>query len=320
MVVILIVMVGMGLDTGQITYTRSQGQVAVDAAALAAVTALPTGDLNNVNARAAGLTSSTSNNYVSSSSNPIGANSSYVTLIKYHQATGNIAKAANIGEANGVRVALEKDNPYGGSPNKGIQTPAFLTPLMKLFGGNAPASNNVSVSAVAVLQALPGLPIAVMKSECPVDGGSKQAILLQSNANIDNSCWTGYLDGANNRSIEELFESARTCDGGDGAVTGLVDIGTDINLRNGKGSAYDEAKNLFDANPGKCWIVPVVPTLTKCNQGGPHNIVDWATICPTTVDKKDGIAVTLTCQQSLLRAKDNLCFSSRLVRDAASGM
>ena len=36
MIVLLLIMVGMGLDTGHLSYVRSQGQPAVDAAALAA--------------------------------------------------------------------------------------------------------------------------------------------------------------------------------------------------------------------------------------------------------------------------------------------
>ena len=40
MIVLLLVMVGLGLDTGQLTYVRNQGQAAVDAAALAAVSAI----------------------------------------------------------------------------------------------------------------------------------------------------------------------------------------------------------------------------------------------------------------------------------------
>ena len=36
MIVLLLIMVGMGLDTGHLVYIRSQGQPAVDAAAIAA--------------------------------------------------------------------------------------------------------------------------------------------------------------------------------------------------------------------------------------------------------------------------------------------
>ena len=42
MVVILMVMVGVGLDTGHMTYARNQGQAAVDAAALSAISGLYT--------------------------------------------------------------------------------------------------------------------------------------------------------------------------------------------------------------------------------------------------------------------------------------
>jgi uncharacterized membrane protein len=45
-------MVGMALDTGQLAYVRSQGQPAVDAAALAAASALPSPDDATVQGRA----------------------------------------------------------------------------------------------------------------------------------------------------------------------------------------------------------------------------------------------------------------------------
>jgi len=86
MMVLLFVMVGLGLDTGHLAYVRSQGQPAVDAAALAAVNALPTLDINEVSKRAAQLNYNSSsnaggNNYLNSPSNLIGA--SNITLINY---------------------------------------------------------------------------------------------------------------------------------------------------------------------------------------------------------------------------------------------
>ena len=42
-IVLLLIMVGMGLDTGHLVYVRAQGQAAVDAAALSAASAIPTG-------------------------------------------------------------------------------------------------------------------------------------------------------------------------------------------------------------------------------------------------------------------------------------
>jgi len=53
MIVLLLIMVGMGLDTGHLSYVRSQGQPAVDAAALAAASAIPSGNWSKVTDRAA---------------------------------------------------------------------------------------------------------------------------------------------------------------------------------------------------------------------------------------------------------------------------
>jgi Flp pilus assembly protein TadG len=120
------IMVGMGLDTGQLTYVRSQGQAAVDAAALSAVTGLPLGD-TKVTGRVDDYNST--NNYVESATNKIGG--SNITYVNYDPGTGAITSLPSIAGANGVRVGLEQKNPYTGeTPGTGITTPVFLTPLM----------------------------------------------------------------------------------------------------------------------------------------------------------------------------------------------
>ena len=166
MMVLLFVIVGMGLDTGHLAYIRAQGQPAVDAAALAAVNALPTLDPNEVNKRAAELNydgaSKMGNDYLDSSKNKIGKNN--VTLVNYNNATGDITYVdpANIASANGVRVAMESANPYDGAATATpMKSPLFLTPLLNLMGQNTQGTQNVSVSAVAVLTAIPGMPIAI---------------------------------------------------------------------------------------------------------------------------------------------------------------
>src|SRR5215510_13477245 len=114
------------------------------------------------------------NNYVTSSnpSNKIGPNN--VTLVKYDRATGAITtsgvtidpKAPLNVRANGVRVALENNNPYGGTAGAAMQSPLFLTPLFNLFGQTTSTTADVSVSAVGVIRALPGLPIVVVEDLC----------------------------------------------------------------------------------------------------------------------------------------------------------
>ncbi len=159
MIVVLLIMVGLGLDTGQLTYVRNQGQAAVDAAALAAVSGLPTRIAEQVEGRAAGF--KLKNTYVESPTNKIG--SSNISYVRYDFTTNNILPGpTTIANANGVRVALEQAT--GGSE---ITTPVFLTPLMNLFGTKTSGTMDVNVSAVAVITETPSLPIALWsKSLC----------------------------------------------------------------------------------------------------------------------------------------------------------
>lgn len=323
MIVLLLFMVGIGLDTGQLTYTRSQGQAAVDAAVLSAVSGLanPTNPTAEVENRVAAF--NTNNDYVRSPSNTI--TKSNVTYVQYNDTTGAITALGGIANANGVRVALEQTNPYSGvAAGTQIATPAFLTPVIKLFQGTAPGVNNVNVSAVAALRAIPGIPIAVMQKECLPNGQTKNDVYLrQSNANVDNSCWTTYTDNPPSASkVQALFSASQTCQGIP-ANLDLITIGTLIELDNGQqASTYAEAKDtLLTNNPNSCWIVPVVPDSTKCNQQ--DQILDWAKICATEIVKQGNpkyIKANVTCNQGLFRINDNLCFSSRLLRETKVGM
>jgi Flp pilus assembly protein TadG len=321
MIVLLLVMVGMGLDTGYLTYTRSQGQAAVDAAALSAVSGLPAG-AGAVNSRVS-LFNST-NNYTGSvaNSNVIGA--SNITYVQYNETSGAITDLPSITNANGVRVGLEKTNPYTGTTsNTQMKTPAFLTPLMKLFGASASGSNDVNVSAVAALKALPGIPIALMEKVCNGTSQVNDVFLRQTNAIQDNSCWTTYTDNPPSASaVQALFGKSLTCSGLP-AGSDLVTIGTLIELNNGQqASTYQEAEDLFITNqPNKWWIVPVIPNSTACNQSDP--ITQWAKIYPTEVVKNGSpkyIKAHVVCGQNQFRADSNLCFTSRLLRDTKSGM
>src|SRR5262245_1240772 len=86
MIVLLMIMVGMGLDTGQLPDSRATGQSAVDAAALSAVSALPSRVDLDVKTRAAAFASN--NNYVDSPNNKIGNNN--VSYIRYDFTTNKI--------------------------------------------------------------------------------------------------------------------------------------------------------------------------------------------------------------------------------------
>jgi len=156
MITLLLVMVGMGLDTGQMTYTRNQGQVAVDAAALAAISGLPSRDENLVRDRA--VLFNNTNDFTGSKTTQI--QKANVTLMQYDYSTGNMTATADINAANAVRVALESQNFYdAGATNTPITTPAFLTPLMRLLGIPATAASATVSPAAAASRACRRAPI-----------------------------------------------------------------------------------------------------------------------------------------------------------------
>jgi len=315
LMVLLLIMVGMGLDTGHLVYIRAQGQAAVDAAALAAASAIPTGSVTEVNNRAAAFDSN--NSYVGSSSNVItGAN---VTYVQYSSTDGTINTAGvTIGNANGVRVALESKNPYTGArPGTAINSPLFLMPLLRLFGQEVNATENINVSAVAVLKAAPGLPIAIEQARCGQPNPQK---LLQSSSNNDNSGYTTYsIADTSANEIRALLSRANTC--------GLppVGIGFPTQLNNGQiSSVYDDFASVFRANPGDCFLIPVVRNGSSWNQQ--ENIIDFAKFCPDPTNPvvRSGndkyIQGNVTCGQNPYNISGVNCYAPSLVRDTKSGM
>jgi Flp pilus assembly protein TadG len=330
MIVLLMVMVGMGLDTGQLTYTRSQGQAAVDAAALSAVSGLPLGVTADAEVKARAAAFDSKNDYLNSPNNQIAA--SNITYVQYDptNTTNPITTTGvNVNNANGVRVALETTNPYTTvAAGTAMKSPVFLTPLMKLFGQSAPGTADVSVSAVAVTTAKPSIPIAIHSSVCNGSTTVPDVQIVTSPAGPDNSCWTTYWDPpVNTPKVQDLFTSTKTCSGLPNGGSGPISLSNGVNT-----PVYPSAESLFNLDWTVCWMVPVVAG-TGCT--GAEPIVDWAKICPSKVyypgggggstkcpDGKNNkcIIASVTCGQSLYRTDDSLCFASRLVREPQSGM
>lgn len=325
-IVLLLVIVGMGLDTGHLAYVRSQGQPAVDAAALAAASALPTGDLTTVQNQAAkfnpdatGNPDPTGNNYVSSPSNTITANN--VTVIHYEPTTGTVTTASSLDptapqnvRANGVRVALENNNPYGGTVGAAMKSPLFLTPLFNLLGYTANGTADVSVSAVSVIRALPGMPIAISQTLC----GNDDATLDLQSGGSSNSGWeTYYITNASTDQIRALWNNLPVCSG-----QPLVDVGYCGNLANGVNDTIfnNNIKPMVQKDPSRCYLVPVVANPGNMNQC--QKIIDWAKFCPNNKNnfKQGKLYGSITCGQSTWTSRDTKCYVPVLVRDAKSGM
>jgi Flp pilus assembly protein TadG len=324
MIVLLLIMVGMGLDTGHLAYVRSQGQPAVDAAALAAASAVPSGSWSTVTDRAAkfnpgGTNPGTGNNYLDSPNNQISQKN--VTLVKYDNATGGFTTSGvNINNANGARVALENTNPYGGSAAQAMKSPLFLTPLLNLFGQSAKTTANVNVSAVAVNQALPGLPIVVVQGLCGQPGDVE--LDFQSGGKSTAGWETYQIDNASSTEVRDLFDKLPYCAG-----QPAIDVGYCGNVANGVNATVfnGNLKPMFKADPSRCYLIPVIPNggnLTQC-----QNIADWAKFCPAkgnnTADAFPSQGVlkgTVTCGQNVFDSRDSQCYVQRLVRDKTSGM
>ena len=340
MIVLLMIMVGMGLDTGHLAYIRSQGQPAVDAAALAAASAIHTDDPTQVEYRAKAFNST--NDYLDSPNNVIG--SANVTLINYNESrtppiqTASGTSGTSTGDANGVRVALETTNPYGGTPNTSMKSPLFLTPLFNLFGIPTAKTANVSVSAVAIVKTAPDLPIAMEQGICPKDESGKyiedEAKLLQTNSAEETSGYTTfYIPPTSKTQVNNLLKGGINCSG-----AAPVGIGFCTELGNGQvASLYPEFEKAFLAgkSEGRCYLIPVVATGVTFN--GCSNILDFAKFCPKEGEgggwgigktkNPDGgfdkyIIGNVTCGAAAdpNTAKWAKCHVTTLVRDTKSGM
>jgi Flp pilus assembly protein TadG len=328
LIVLLLIMVGMGLDSGHLAYVRSQGQPAVDSAALAAASAVPSGDMTKVTDQAAkfnpgGTNPGPGNDYVSSPTNKITANS--VTLVKYNPTTGTIKTSgvtidpsapANV-RANGARVALENNNPHGGTAGAAMQSPLFLTPLFNLFGQTANTSADVSVSAVGVIRALPGLPIVVTDNLCPDPTKTKTLDFQPPNS----AGWeTYYIENASTSQVRDLWEALPFCSG-----QPIVDIGYCGNVANGVNETIvnGHLKYMFKAEPERCYLIPVIKPPTGGNINQCQTITDWASFCPDKIDpfpKTGTLKGTVTCGQTTWDSRDTKCYVPFLVRDTKSGM
>jgi Flp pilus assembly protein TadG len=322
MILLLLVMVGMGLDTGHLAYVRSQGQPAVDAAALAAASAIPTGKWSTVTDRAmklnpGGNNPGTGNNYLDSPHNQISEQN--LTLVKYDNTTGEFTTSGvTIADATGVRVALENSNPHGGTAGKAMKSPLFLAPLFNVFGQAASNTVDVNVSAVAVNQAIPGLPIVVVTETC-----GKNTVLDFRTGGKGTAGWETYqLINASTDEVRGLFEKLKYCAG-----QPAIDIGYCGNIANGVNETIfnSNLKPMFEVDPTRCYLVPVIEkggNLTQCQK-----ITDWARFCPDqgngTKDAFPGPGLlkgTVTCGQTPWASRDTLCYVQRLIRDKTSAM
>lgn len=332
MIVLLMVLVGMGMDTGWLTYVRSQGQPAVDASALAAASALNTGDIAKVHGR--GTAFNASNDYpdggTSGGSKITSAN---IQLGSYSHSTGTFSALpdASIGSANAVRVALEQAN------STPIPTRVFLTPLVNLFGGSETGNASVNVSAIAALKGVPELPVYL--KQCPPPGdctpngdGTYKCVLLaeQTPTKTDNSGFTTFFYSSPSASLIKALVKNADCD-----KVPPVGLGDQICRNEGQvTTVVQEIINVYGKNPDQCFFIPVAEGPSTCTQ----QVTGFAEMCfkdfnyndKTSVykpGKKPGteyppgpavMEVNVTCGANYFQATQ--CSIPVLVREPSKGM
>src|SRR5262245_59149381 len=318
-ITLLLAMVGIGLDTGMLTYVRSQAQPAVDAAALAAASGL-IGGQSEVEKRVAAYNST--NDYVGQDVGQPGKKlgASNVMPISYD---GSSIQVATYGTANGVRVGLEKagTNPYNNAnAESSVVSPLFLTPLLNLLGFTAPAQANLNITATAVLQHRPELPIAIVG--CTV--GDTTLTWSQTPSPTDNSAFTSFTYGTANVNLMRDLVS-NTC-----STMPPVAIGSCINLNNGQDTpVLKEIVKVFGPfsspkpkDPEDCFLVPIIPDLPV---GGNINkcrpMQGLARMCISEIkDKGSPKYVAGKITACYLNWGVSTCSVPVLVRDTPSGM
>jgi hypothetical protein len=186
---------------------------------------------------------------------------------------------------------------------------------LNLFGQATNNTADVSVSAVATIQALPGLPIVVVEGLC--DKGNV-TLDFQSGGKSTAGWETYYIDATSTTEVRNLWRALPDCAG-----QPVVDIGYCGNIANGVNrTIFNEIlRPMFKNNPNDCYLIPVIKqggNLTSC-----QNIKDWARFCPAPGDAafpNEGLYGTVTCGQSTWTSRDTKCYVPRLIRDAKSGM
>lgn len=192
-------------------------------------------------------------------------------------------------------------------------------PLLNLFGFAVDDTVDVAVSAVAVIKAAPGLPLAIEEARCSQPNPQK---LLQSSSQKDNSGYTTYwLKDASAAQIRNLLKSAKNCGGG----MPVIGPGFPTQLNNGQiSSVYSDFEDVFKEHPGECYLLPVVRNGSNWNQTEP--IIDFAKFCPDANNPvvKSGndkyIYGNITCGQNPYTTTNATCYVPTLVRDIKSGM
>ncbi len=280
---LMLLFLGVAVDIGWTTYARGQAQRRVDAAALAAGSALicPTTFPYNgytdcasyraakTQARADLLAGASVNNVVNTSTNP--ANT--VAKMKYNATSQTLTAASDWTQANCNAVQV----------SEAVPTPLFFSSIRNVFGASENGSMTVHVGATAYVGCpgaeKPPLPLGFCSSAINYPSNCNVAHGLQVPNGANNS---GFMDPASLGTMSDSLCKALV----NGTTTmPTVSTGTTLNLNNGQlTSCLSAIQTQYNTNKdasGK-WCV-VVPVVDNCSfvQSQPDS--GFAMFCITSV-------------------------------------
>ena len=192
---LLAAVVGFATDYAVLSYTRNQGQVAVDTAAVAGATGLPLyrseGDPSEVYERIAALDAG---NDVRGTAAELGDSGSTVEFLIFDPATNSFTCEAGCDpeQVNAIRV----------TKNGGYATPVYFSWARNLLGGSNPAAHTINVSAASYLSCGGETPTGgvgvIALRECEINYPEDCDVPQVLQGGSDNSAFTTFnLTGSN---------------------------------------------------------------------------------------------------------------------------
>ncbi len=318
---LMLLFLGVAVDIGWTTYARGQAQRRVDAAALAAGSALicPTTFPYNgytdcdsyraakTQARADLLASATVNNVINTSTNP----SNTVTAMSYNTTTHALTTAtgwsAILGggtNCNAVKVT------------NAVPTPLFFSSIRNVFGASETGSMTIHVDATAYVGCpgteKPTLPLAFCHDAVdPTNTGTCDVTHAYQTPDNNSAFFTPSNITANASNCSALVNNPSTMPN--------ISSGDSLNLNNGQlTSCLQDIKTQCTAHSCStttpwCVLVPVVGGTCNTPMNGSRSVLGFAEFCITQVKDTGSpkyIAGKMTCPASVTGGPGGTCFGT----------
>jgi len=272
--VMIAAMAVIGVDVGHVAFTANEVQALADLSATSYATTL-----------AANLDDGTARD-------PVAETESVVTLNSVGSAPATMDNIASLDPGNYDPATRQFQ--AGGTPVNAVRATAVATVpnfFAGIFGDPESTVTRQAIAALTPPGKAPVLPLAIGECFWDIFQNTGDCALLPHFTlvpeTIDNSCWTGLLDGS--ASASTIAGIIRVYCGLASGTPSRVGVGDDITLINGKLTPVLRAvQDCLDAGVNE-FTVPVIPC-NQCNQTG--EVLSFATITVSGVVSTGAAAST----------------------------